>query len=134
MALNEEISSIEVIGLSSFLLEGCESEVKETLKAKELVISSKGEIEEKIVSLKPLPAKIGPAFKAKASEVSNKIRSANPQEFLVCPADGKYQLQLEDGSVVEIHADCFEVQKQLTLHGKSVETVQVGDLLVAIQK
>jgi valyl-tRNA synthetase len=64
MPLNEEISLLEVIGPSAFLLEGCESEVKETLKAKELVISAKGEIEEKVVSLKPLPAKIGPTFRA----------------------------------------------------------------------
>jgi valyl-tRNA synthetase len=134
MPLNEEIASIEVIGPGSVWLEGCESEVKETLKAKELVISTKGEIEEKVVSLKPLPAKIGPMFKARAVEVSEKIRKADPQEFLVCPADKKYDLRLDDGSVVEIHADCFEVQKQLTSHGMSVETLQVGDLLIAIQK
>ena len=78
--------------------------------------------------------KIGPAFKARTGEVSSKIKSANPQEFLICTTDNKYPLRMDDGSVVEIHADCFEVQKQLTLHGKSVETLQVGDLLVAIQK
>jgi hypothetical protein len=66
--------------------------------------------------------------------VSEKIKAADPQDFLICPADKKYQLKLDDGSVVEIHADCFEVQKQLTLHGKSVVTLQVGDLLLAIQK
>jgi len=134
MALNQEISSIEVIGPGSIWLEGCESEVRETLKAKELIISIKGEIEEKVVSLKPLPAKIGPTFKTKAGEVSAKIKSANPQEFLTCPVDKKYPLRLDDGSIIEIHADCFEVQKQLILHGKSVEALQVGDLLIAIQK
>jgi valyl-tRNA synthetase len=134
MALNQEISSIEVIGPGSIWLEGCESEVRETLKAKDLIISIKGEIEEKVVSLKPLPAKIGPTFKTKAGEVSAKIKSANPQEFLTCPVDKKYPLRLDDGSIIEIHADCFEVQKQLILHGKSVEALQVGDLLIAIQK
>jgi len=134
MALNAELSSVEVIGPNSFLMEGSEKEIKETLKAKELLISAQGSIEEKVVSLKPLPSKIGPLFKAKATEVSAKIKSADPKEFLVCPADKKYSLRMEDGSEVEIHADCFEVQKQLTLHGKSVETVQLEGLLIAITK
>jgi valyl-tRNA synthetase len=133
MALNEELASVEIIGQDAFLMEGSEPEIRETIKAKELVIAAKADIEEKVVSLKPMPAKIGPTFKARAREVTERLRAADLSEFL-CPVDGKYSLRMEDGSVVELHADCFEVQKQLTLHGKDVETIRVGDLLVAVQR
>ncbi|MEM0449421.1 MAG: valine--tRNA ligase [Methanomassiliicoccales archaeon] len=133
MALNEELSSVEIIGKNAHLIEGSESEIKETLKAKELRISTEARIDERAVAIKPLPAKIGPAFKERAREVAEKLKKADASEFLN-PADGKYVLKLDDGVTIELQADMFEIEKQLTLHGKDVETIRVGDMLIAVQK
>jgi valyl-tRNA synthetase len=134
LPLNQELASVEIIGPGVTLVEGSERDIKETIKAKEMLVSKEAALEERIVALKPVPSKIGPQFKAKAKEVSEKVKALNPEENKVCAATTKVEIRMEDGSTIELNADCFELQKQLTLHGKNVDTIQLGDLVVAIQK
>jgi valyl-tRNA synthetase len=134
LPLNLELASVEIIGPAVNMVEGSERDIRETIKAKELLVSKEAALEEKVIALKPVPSKIGPQFKAKAKEVSDKVRSLKPEENQICSATSKVEIRMDDGSTIELNADCFEVQKELTLHGKTVETIQLCDLVLAIQK
>lgn len=134
MPLNETLTLVELIGEGAQSLIGYELDIMETVKATELKLSVEAELSERIAGLKPVPSKIGPAFKTKAKEVTETIKALDPQQGAKDLGEGRLKLILADGSNVDIPADFVELQKELTLHGKAVETVQLGSMLIAIQK
>ncbi|HTY47944.1 MAG TPA: valine--tRNA ligase [Methanomassiliicoccales archaeon] len=134
LALNEPLASIELIGVDRELIEGTEKDITETVKAKELKIASKTDLEEIIVGVKPVLSKIGPTFKAQAREVTEAIKQMRAAEISELLGNGAISVPLSNGSNVKITAEFVEVQKQLTLHGQAVETIQLGDMLIAISK
>jgi hypothetical protein len=44
------------------------------------------------------------------------------------------EITLSNGNKVELDKHFVELQKELTLHGKAVNVVQMKDLVVAIEK
>lgn len=128
MALNQEIASLELIGEKAAVLIGHEADVMGTLKAKELRVVTAAELEEKVVAAKPVHSRIGPEFKADAKKVVEAIKAMDPQALARSLAEGKVNI---DG--LEIGPEHVELEKSLLLHGREVETVQVGEVLVAIE-
>jgi len=134
LPLNLELASVEIIGPGASMVQGSERDIKETVKAKELLVSKEAALEERVIALKPVPSKIGPQFKSRAKEVSDKVRALKPERDQEPSSLTMVEITMDDGSIIELKADCFEVQKELTLHGKTVETIQLSELVVAIQK
>jgi valyl-tRNA synthetase len=132
LALNKEIELIELIGPSALSLQGFERDIMETSRAKELKIVGEADLEMRVVALKPVKAKIGPTFKGKGKEVLQLLESLDPQEAAPALEKGALELTLSDGSTVALDASYVEVQKKLTLEGKTVETLQVRDVLIAL--
>ncbi len=132
LALNRELSMIEIIGPDAGRLEGFEEDILETCKCKELKLVAEADLKEKAMAIKPVKSKIGPTFKAKAKEVTELISKLDPQEAMERIESGELELGLLDGSVVRLTKDLIEVEKKLTLGNRAVDTLQVKDLLIAI--
>jgi valyl-tRNA synthetase len=133
IALNAELPSIEMVGQKAEILKGCEQDIARTIKARSLVIESKADLEEKVVAVKPIPSKIGPKFKANGKEVSDIIKELEPETLAQQMREGRATIVLQDGTEVDITTEFVEVQLALSLHGKMVQTLQVGDVLIVIQ-
>lgn len=132
--LNQEISLVELVGESASYLLGCERDIIETVKARKLKISNDIILEEKVQSIKPILSKMGPKFKDKTAEIIDKINKCDPQVIAPSIEAGTLEIELSDGSTVRLSSDYFKIEKSFTLGGKEVETLQVRDVLVAIQK
>jgi valyl-tRNA synthetase len=133
MALNAEISSVELIGQNAMKLKGCERDISETVKAKSLSIESSGDLEERIVALKPILSKIGPLYKANGKELIDRIKAMDPEQFGKLVLEGSAEIALSNGTEINVTQEIVEVQKSMALHGKMVETVQVGEVLIVIE-
>ena len=62
-------------------LKGCERDIAETVKAKTLSLETAGQLEERIVAVKPVLAKIGPMYKANGKELVDRIKGHGPGEL-----------------------------------------------------
>ncbi|HUV23809.1 MAG TPA: valine--tRNA ligase [Methanomassiliicoccales archaeon] len=133
MALNHEIELVELVGEKASYLLGVERDILETVRAKRLQIVSEIELEEKVTNLKPVLSKLGPEFKQQAKEIISKVQQFDPYEIAPSIETGTLVIALSDGTKVKLDGNYFEVEKKLTLGGKEVETLQVRDMLVAIQ-
>jgi valyl-tRNA synthetase len=133
-ALNEPLESIEVIGADKDLLPDVLNDIAQTTKAKQIKAADKADLEERIQGIKPLPAKIGPTFRAKAAEVTAALKQVRAEEMAELLDTGSLQIPLSDGTMAKVTSDFVEVEKLLVLHGRAVETVQLGDILIAISK
>ena len=129
--LNAELSAVELIG-NVLMLNDARDDITETVKAKTLVIAEKADITEEVVSIKPIHSKLGPAFKEKAKVAVSEISKMDPSKVAsALEADG---LTITvDGENVKLTKEFFESEKRLMLNGKEVETIQVGDILIAIE-
>jgi valyl-tRNA synthetase len=132
--LNEQITLIELIGEGAERLSGCEKDIVQTIRAKELKISRQAELEERIVALRPVLSKIGPMFKQRAKEIVGKLQELVPAEVAASIETAPVEVMLSDGSTVQVDKDLVTFEKKLTLHGKEVKTFQVKEVLVAVQR
>jgi valyl-tRNA synthetase len=133
LSLNSELEMVEIIGDASEKFVGSEGDISSTVRAKELKLASKLNLEEKVIALKPLLAKIGPTFKKNAGEVTARIKALDIDKDADAVANGTYEFELSDGMKVVLSRELVDIEKKMTLQGKAVDTVQVGELLIAIQ-
>jgi valyl-tRNA synthetase len=134
LALNESLESIEIIGADADLLPDVMNDIAQTVKAKQIKAADKADLEERIQGIRPLPAKIGPTFRAKAGEVTAALKQVRAEDMVELLETGSLEIPLSDGTTARVTSDFVEVEKLLVLHGRAVETVQLGDILVAISK
>ncbi|HSV42568.1 MAG TPA: class I tRNA ligase family protein, partial [Methanomassiliicoccales archaeon] len=134
LSLNSEIASVELIGQRAAELAGLERTIAETVKARSLVVEQKADLVEKVVAVKPVPSKIGPLFKANGREVTELIKAADPEELARQMAEGTAKVVLNDGTEIPVTTDIAEVQRSMSLHGKMVEMLQVGDVLITLER
>ncbi len=132
LPLNRELELLELVGPAALSLKGYESDILETSRAKDLKIVAEASLEEKVMAVKPVKSKVGPTFKEKGKEVLQLLEKADPQEAAAALDKGGLELTLSDGSMVTLDPSFVEVQKKLTLGGKAVDTLQVGDILIAL--
>ncbi len=132
LPLNKELDLIELIGPSAPSLVGYEKDILETSRAKELKIVTEADLEQKVVAIKPVKSKVGPTFKTKGKEVLDMLSAIDPQEAAAALEKGALELVLSDGSKVELDPSFVEIQRKLMIEGKTVETLQVRDILIAV--
>jgi valyl-tRNA synthetase len=110
--LSREIAVMEIIGNEN--LAGYEEDIAKTVRAKEFLMVKQKDIEEKVVRIKPVYAKIGPIFKNKANEIVEKLKSMNLDKIVKAVETNGLQIRLKDGSEVTITKDHVQVEKALT--------------------
>ena len=130
--LNAELAMVELVGTDAQMLEAAKDDIAETTKAKEVVIAPEAQLTEEVVGVKPVHAKLGPAFKAQAKAIVSAVAAMAPADAAAALADGAIEIDV-DGEKVSVAAEYFELDKRLMLDGKAVETIQVGNVLILIE-
>ncbi|MDR0778644.1 MAG: valine--tRNA ligase [Methanomassiliicoccaceae archaeon] len=131
MPLNAELSMVELIG-DALMLNDARDDIVETIKAKDLEIAEKADITEEVVSIKPVHAKLGPAFKGAAKSIVSEIAKMDPKKVAAALDSGGLKMTVE-GNDITLTKEFLESEKRLMLNGKQVETIQVGGILIAIE-
>lgn len=132
LALNTPLKLVELIGPAAADLEEGRLDIMETIKAQSLVIVSQADIQEQIVGVKPVHARLGPAFKTAAKQVIVQIAAMPVNEVAEAITKGGLDLIVDDQKL-RVTAEHLEFETVLMLHGRKVETIQVGTVLVAIE-
>ncbi|MBR2254734.1 MAG: class I tRNA ligase family protein, partial [Candidatus Methanomethylophilaceae archaeon] len=131
--LNAELKSLELVGADAGLLESVRQDIVETTKAKELVLAPEAKLTEVVVGIKPVHSKLGPAFKNQAKAIVSAISAVPLETAAKALSEGPIELEV-DGETVEVAPEFFELSKELTHDGKAVDTIQIGNILVLIEK
>ena len=132
--LNQELKSIELIGPGATKLGEYAEDIRETSRALNLEMLHDAELEEEVCAIKPIKSKIGPAFKTQGKEILQILSSMDPQKAAESLKSGPLVLNMSDGSIVSIPNEFIELERKLMLMGQSVETIQIGDILIAISQ
>jgi valyl-tRNA synthetase len=132
LPLNAELEMLELVGAEASLLRGSEGDAAATLKAKSVVLEESAHLDEIVAAIRPVKAKIGPTFKARGKEVIDALASLGPEEAGRSLRPDGVHLDIDGRTVVPL--DHVEVVRQLRMAGREVETLQVGHVLVVIQK
>lgn len=130
--LNAELAMVELVGADAQMLEAAKDDIAETTKAKQVVIAPEAQLTEEVVGVKPVHAKLGPAFKAQAKAIVSAVAAMAPADAAAALAGGAIEIDI-DGEKVSVGAEYFELDKRLMLDGKAVETIQVGNVLILIE-
>lgn len=133
IALNAELQLVQLIGESAKILEPAKLDIMETIKAKELQFVEKADLTEEYTAVKPVHAKLGPAFKADAKAIVAEVAKMDPADAAKRLADGPMKIDI-DGRAIELPAEYLDFEKRLMLNGKAVDTLQIGDILVVIEQ
>ena len=132
LAVNADLDCLEIVGGHADLYRLAEEDLQQGARTKQLIIAAHADLTEKVEAVKPVYAKLGPAFKEKAKAIAKAIEQTPLEQLAAQLTAGKVTLATTDGPV-ELTPDFFETKKTLTLNGRDVETVQVGDALLVIE-
>lgn len=131
--LNAPLALVELIGSEADALSGAEEDISETVKAEKVVLAKSADITEKIVSMKPVHSKLGPAFKGDAKAIIAAVAAMDPAKAAEGFSSGALDVDI-GGRTVSVGTEYFEAEKKLMLDGKAVDTIQLGGMLIAIEK
>jgi len=137
LALNAPVELVEIVSptRAAALQAGLE-DLKGATGAKRVEIVAKSpDLAERVIAVKPVHAKIGPAFKQDAKAVVQALATADP-ESLAADLEKRRPIVLAvgGGREVTLEPDFVEVQKGYTIAGKQVDVLHVGDIVVAVQR
>ena len=132
LPLNSDIAVIDIIGEEASAFEPARQDIVDTLKVKELGIMTSADLTEKVVAIKPVHAKLGPVFKAKAKSIVAALAKADVETASKELESGCMKLDV-DGETVELGPEFVSLEKELQLGGKAVDTIQVSGVLLAIE-
>ncbi len=132
MPLNTELSKVEIIGPDAVSLEKASADIIETSKIKELVFSKEADLTEEVVGIKPVHSKLGPAFKGQAKAIVSALSSMSAADAVSRIKDEGLELNV-DGENIILGTEFIEMEKRLMLGGKAVDTMQLGDTLIALE-
>ena len=130
--LNGDLAMIEFVGADAKILECSKADISETTKAKDVRIAPEAKLEEQVVAIKPVHAKLGPTFKGQAKAIVSAVSAMSLEDVAAQLADGVVKVTV-DGESVSVGAEFFEAEKRLMLDGKAVDTVQIGNILALIE-
>lgn len=132
MPLNAELSKVEIIGSDAAFLEKGGQDIIETSKIKELVFSKEADLTEEVTGVKPVHSKLGPAFKGQAKAIVSALSAISPKEIMSKMTEKGIELNV-DGESILLGTEFFEMEKRLMLGGKAVDTIQLGETLIALE-
>lgn len=137
--LNQEISRAVIITnpdkpITERLIDYID-DIKNTVRAKTIEITDESDVEETIMTVKPVYSRIGPRFKERAREIIMLVLNMNPADVAsMLTRDGRLFVTQSDGTVAEILAGDFEFDKIYVSKGKEVTCMTAGDLLIMVDK
>ncbi len=117
LSLNAEIARIEIVGQEATrLMAGSEEDIKATLKAAELEILEKtSTLKETVSRVKPVHAKLGPAFKKDAKEIAERLAGAASADPSWPAWTRGSSSTMGDGRTIELSPEFYEVERNLSI-------------------
>ena len=133
LSLNAPITRVEVVGAEAMrLIAGSEEDMKATLKAGQLSVLEKVSLNESVSRVKPVHAKLGPAFKRDAKALSEKMAALSPEQL--AGLEKGITMTLTDGRTIELGPEFYEVEKSISSERGELESVSVAGLAVLMYK
>jgi len=132
MALNAPLPRVQIV--SELDLTGMLGDIKGATNAHEVVMTDKGDLREIPGEIKPVKAKIGPEFKAKAGLVVDALKKEDPAKLAKALETGKVKLKLENGEEVTVGSEHATVIPKWTIKGKDVDLFHVKDVTVLVER
>ncbi len=133
IGVGADISRLEIVGGDSAMYRMSGEDIRQGVRAKTLAIAERADLVETVTSVKPVYAKLGPAFKDRAKAIVAALGRIPAGELAAMIAEGAVTLDA-DGQKVKMGPEFFEVRKSLSLDGREVSTVQCGDALLVIEQ
>ncbi|MBQ7701591.1 MAG: class I tRNA ligase family protein, partial [Candidatus Methanomethylophilaceae archaeon] len=133
IALNAELQLVQLIGDEAKIIESAKADIADTIKAKEVQFVAKADLTEDYTAVKPVHAKLGPAFKADAKAIVAELSKMDPKDVASALAKGSVKVNA-DGNDIELTSEYIELEKRLMLNGKAVDTLQIGNILIIIEQ
>jgi len=96
-------------------------------------VEAEAKLTEEVIAVKPVHAKLGPAYKGQAKAIVSGLAAMDVKTAAEQLAAGAIEIEA-DGEKLSVPAEFFQLEKALMLEGKSVETIQIGDVLVLIEQ
>jgi valyl-tRNA synthetase len=132
LALNAKLASVEVLTA----MEGANAaarDLKAAIGAVELTFAASDEtLREEPRALKPVHAKIGPEFRARAKAVVASIASADVAKAAGALRTGAWELEVAPGERVTLTPGHVTVESGWTSHGRAVSVLSVAGAVVVI--
>jgi len=133
MSLNAELRRVEIVGPGAVeLLSDSVPDMQATLKVGELDLRAEVALEEQVVGLKPVHAKLGPAYKKDAKEIADKLAGID-KERLASSSEG-LEVKMEDGRDVRLSPDFYIVERKLMSERGELEQVSASGFSVLIYR
>ena len=131
LSLNAEISRVEIVGKDAErLVSGSETDIKETVRSKELAVRDSVDLKESIVRVKPVYSKLGPAFRKDGKEIGEALSSMkDPEKHL---SERGVDVAMKDGRTISVPRDFYEVEKKLTSDKGELDQLSVAGLSVLV--
>ncbi|UCH89032.1 MAG: class I tRNA ligase family protein, partial [Thermoplasmata archaeon] len=131
--LNREIERIEIIaGPHEDLLKANLEDISATIKVKSVEFITDSDLEEQIVSIRPVHSKFGPKYRRDANAIIEHIKSTSIEKLISAFEKGDYEFSLPSGKNVKVSRSDFEFESEMLSHGKKVEALQVEDIVILI--
>jgi valyl-tRNA synthetase len=133
IALNAELQLVQLIGNDAKVIESAKADIADTIKANEVQFVEKADLTEDYTAVKPVHAKLGPAFKADAKAIVAELAKMDPKSVADELSKGSLKVSV-NGNDIDLAAEYVELEKRLMLNGKAVDTLQVGNILIIIEQ
>lgn len=133
MGVNADIAGIEIVGGDAALYRMSEEDIRQGCRARTIAIGRTPNLVEKVSSVKPVYAKLGPLFKGEAGAVAEAIAKADPDALYAQLSEGSARLSV-NGREIELSPELLDIQKTLSLDGREVSTMQCGNALLVIEQ
>jgi len=129
MPLNKELDFVEIVCIPEEIVES-RNDIIRTVRAKELIIAEKEDLKESIAAVKPIYSKIGPMFKGKAKEIIEKLKTIDVGKL----SEDEVNVRLDSGETVKLTKELINFEKTVTVKGKKVDVLSIGDIVVLIER
>lgn len=131
--LNRDIDRIEIIsGAHDEIIKSSIEDICATARVKSLEFSTDADLNERIVSIRPILSKIGPKYRKDGPAILEHLKSIAPEQLMKEFESGENKIPLPSGKQVVVSRDDFEYDKELFSHGRKVTTLQVGKIIILI--
>jgi len=130
LRLGQPIGAVYVYGKDCGQLSAFVEDIKGTLKAKDVILSSPSGLREEAASVSPVRAKIGPAFKNAAPQVIEALGRLAPGEAAAMLAAGKLELALANGQKATLTPEMVRIENASLVGDMPVDVIAAGELTI----
>jgi valyl-tRNA synthetase len=134
--LNSEVNYLGIITEHhQEVLDRNQSDIVATVKAKKFEFVEDAETKISVRTIKPVYAVLGPEFKDASKEIISKLQNLPTVEvFDQLSKSGHYELELASGDIVKLNKKHLLIDTVKQVHGRDVESINVRDITVLLEK